>query len=58
MKNILNDNKNKQSMRNVYGETLALFGEKNKNIVVLDAYLVLPKQVYLQKSFLTGFSTW
>ncbi len=39
MKNILNDNKNKQSMRNVYGETLALFGEKNKNIVVLDADL-------------------
>lgn len=39
MKNILNDNRNKQSMRNIYGETLASFGEKNQNIVVLDADL-------------------
>lgn len=39
MKNILNDNKNKQSMRNIYGETLASFGEKREDIVVLDADL-------------------
>lgn len=39
MKNLLNDNKNKHSMRNIYGETLASFGEKNQNIVVLDADL-------------------
>ena len=39
MKNILNDNRNKQSMRNIYGETLALFGEKREDIVVLDADL-------------------
>ncbi len=39
MKNILNDNKNKQSMRNIYGETLASFGGKREDIVVLDADL-------------------
>lgn len=39
MKNILNDNKNKQSMRNIYGETIAAFGEKREDIVVLDADL-------------------
>ncbi len=39
MKNILNDNKNKQSMRNIYGETISAFGEKREDIVVLDADL-------------------
>ena len=39
MENILNDNENKQSMRNIYGEILASFGEKRKDIVVLDADL-------------------
>ena len=39
MKNILDKNKKKQSMRNVYGETLALFGEKRQDIVVMDADL-------------------
>ena len=39
MKNILAKNKKKQSMRNVYGETLASFGEKRQDIVVMDADL-------------------
>ena len=53
------ENKEKKATRQSYGEALEMLGEKNQNVVVLDADLSgATKTNIFAKNFLKDFSIW